>query len=289
MPIPTHLLERAHQLISANQLQNAELVLDAVVRGDPQNVKAWMTYLQIHQNQNDLDWLKERVLKTNELNETDKTILVTYYHNLTQHLNGSKEATLWTDTFSCLQDEEQEETPAADERIVRFEFIDIFDYPSRIVNLAPRIRPRRRVNSSNLAYDIAKNALKAMLRSPHWEKIAGYIQNIITLTNVFFTNWKDAYIKYSKLPHFENLAGTALLTIFILGVRLVVLDYYIGYIILGMFILGGGWWLSNFGNFGTGQYRVFQHGNKIILPKIIKADIDQNMKPDNGIIEHKME
>lgn len=35
MSISSHLLERAYQLIDANQLQNAEMVLDALVRVDP--------------------------------------------------------------------------------------------------------------------------------------------------------------------------------------------------------------------------------------------------------------
>jgi hypothetical protein len=38
MPATIHLLERAYQLINANQIQNAELVLDAVVRVDPKNL-----------------------------------------------------------------------------------------------------------------------------------------------------------------------------------------------------------------------------------------------------------
>ena len=41
MSISSHLLERAYQLIDANQLQNAEMVLDALVRVDPKNIPAW--------------------------------------------------------------------------------------------------------------------------------------------------------------------------------------------------------------------------------------------------------
>ncbi|MFH0959346.1 MAG: tetratricopeptide repeat protein, partial [Pseudomonadota bacterium] len=67
MPISSHLLERAYQLIKARQYENAELVLDAVVRVDPKNVEAWKTYLQIHRDVNDLYWLKERILKTKDL------------------------------------------------------------------------------------------------------------------------------------------------------------------------------------------------------------------------------
>ena len=108
MPVPTHLLERAHQLINANQIQNAELVLDAVVRVDPQNVEAWMTYMRIHQNQNDLDWLKDRLLKTKELTETDKAQLVNYHNHLTQKINGKKENTLWVGPLNHLPEKEKE-------------------------------------------------------------------------------------------------------------------------------------------------------------------------------------
>ena len=127
MPVPIHLLERAYQLINANQIQNAELVLDAVVRVDPQNVKAWETYLMIHQSQNDLDWLKERILKTKELSEPDKTKLINYHLQLTKQLNGAEEVAIGRKPFALLLQEEKEETAMAVETRAQFELIDIFD------------------------------------------------------------------------------------------------------------------------------------------------------------------
>ena len=119
MPVPIHLLERAYQLINANQIQNAELVLDAVVRVDPQNVEAWKTYLMIHQSQNDLDWLKERILKTKELSEVDKTKLINYYLYLTKQLNGTAEICRPNRTHSLLLlQEEREEIVATEETAI---------------------------------------------------------------------------------------------------------------------------------------------------------------------------
>ncbi len=293
MPVPTHLLERAYQLINANQLQNAELVLDAVVRVDPQNVEAWMTYLRIHRNQNDLDWLKERVLKTKELNEADKTELVNYYHHLTRHLNGAKESSVWTDPFALLLQEEKEDPALAEETTIRFELIDVFDYPTKIVKKETRTRPSRRAIYNPLtfdfAFDIASSILKAMSRDPFGRKVTDYIQKTITLANNLLKNPKDTYVRFSKSLHFEKSVGGALLTLFVLGVRLVVSNHFLGYAFLGMFMIGGGWWLLNFGSRSTNvlssRTRVYLHENKNNLPVIREVQVDQEKKTDNGNIE----
>lgn len=275
MPVPTHLLERAYQLINANQLQNAGLVLDAVVRVDPQNVGAWKTYLQIHQNQNDLDWLKERLLKTKELSEADKAELINYHLHLTQQLNGSKEASIWADTFVPLPPQETQETITAKETNVRFELIDVFDYPARMAKKEPRTRPRRRTMRNSLARDIANGVLKAVSRRSTGKKLATYIQKITALANEFVKNPKDAYLRFSKSPHFEKPIGIGLLTLFVMGIRLAVSSYIFGYVLLGMFVIGSGWWLVNFGSQGANQSRVYLHENKINLPVIEEAEMDQ--------------
>lgn len=289
MPVPTHLLQRAYQLINANQIQNAELVLDAVVRVDPQNVDAWKTYLQIHQSQNDLDWLKERLLKTKELSEADKTELVNYYFCLTQQLNGAKEAIVRTEPFALLPHEKKEETATAEEKTVRFELIDVFDYPTRIVKKETRTGPRRRAFYNPFAFDIASGALKAMSRDPFGKKIAAYIQKTIAMANDLVKNPKDTYVRFSKSPHFEKSVGIALLALFVLGVRLVVSSHFIGYLLLGMFIIGSGWWMLNFGSHGTNQNRVYLHEDKNNLPVIKGMEIAQEQKSDKENFEKTIE
>ena len=301
MPVPTHLLERAYQLINANQIQNAELVLDAVVRVDPQNVGAWKTYLQIHQGQNDLDWLKERVLKTKELSKADKAELVDYYLYLTQQLNGAKEVIVRTESFALLLQEEKEETTTAEETTIRFELIDVFDYPTKIVKKEISARSRRRAFYNPFAFDIASGALKAMSRDPFGKKIAAYIQKAIALpkelrdnvANDLVKNSKDTYLRFSKSPHFEKSVGIALLTLFVLGVRLVVSSHFFGYIFLGMFVIGSGWWLLNFGSRSTtalsSQVRVYLHEHKNNLPVLKGAKIDQEQKSDEENFEKTIE
>ncbi len=90
MPISAHLLKRGYQLIDSGQLQNAEMVLDAVVRADPKNVMAWKAYLKIYQYRNDLDWLMERITKTTELSDKDKEDICAYKNFLIQGLSERK-------------------------------------------------------------------------------------------------------------------------------------------------------------------------------------------------------
>ena len=294
MTVPTHLLERAHQLINANQFQNAELVLDAVVRVEPQNVDAWMAYLRINQSQTGLDWLKERVLKTKELNEADKAELVDYYHYLSQQLNCSKEANIWAETFTSLPELEQEEITTTEETVVRFELIDVFDYPIRLAKIESFTTPRQRriYNPFSIEFvsEIGKTALKAMSHDPLWQKIETHIQKPIALVKEAINNPKNTYAKLLVWPHFEKYVGIALLTLFVLGVRLVISNYFFGYAFLGIFIVGGGWWLVNFGNRNmtsiSSQSRVYLHEYKINLPEIKEVQISLERKPDEANSEN---
>jgi hypothetical protein len=292
MPAPTHLLERAYQLINANQLQNAELVLDAVVRVEPQSVEAWKTYLMIHQSQNDLDWLKERILKTKELSEADKTKLINYYLLLSKQLNGAEEVVARRDAFALLLQEEKEETTNTEKTSLKFELIDTFDYPTKVVKKETRIRPRRRAVYNPFTFDFVNGIFKAMARNPFGKKVATHIQETIGLVNALIKNPKDAYVRFSKAPHFEKYAEVALLTSFILGVRLVISSHFLGYIFLGMFVMGGRWWLMNFGNHNTSttnnQVRVYLHENEINLPAIKEMEMDQEQKLEKENFEKKI-
>ena len=75
-----------------------------------------------------------------------------------------------------------------------------------------------------------------------------------------------------------------MLALFILGVRLVISSQFFGYLFLGMFVLGGRWWLQNFGNHSTptlsSQVRVYLHENKNKLPVIKEVEMDQEQKPN---------
>jgi hypothetical protein len=286
MPAPTHLLERAYQLINANQLQNAELVLDAVVRVDPQNVEAWKTYLLILQSQNDLDWLKERLLKTRELSESDKTKLINYHLYLTNHLNGSETTNNRTERFTFPVQVENEEMDTTGESTSQFELIDVFDYPVKIVKNENRARPRRRAIYNPFALD---GMLNAMSHNPFGKKALTHIQEVTTLAKDFVRNPKDAYARLSKSLYFEKYVEVALLALFVLSVRLVVSNNLTGYIFLGVFVIGGRWWLINFGNRGSAplnsQTRIYQHENKSGLPVIKDVETDQAKKTDKENIE----
>ena len=280
MPATIHLLERAYQLINANQIQNAELVLDAVVRVDPQNVKAWKTYLMIHQDQNDLDWLKDRILKTRELSETDKTKLLNYHSQLTKQLNGAKVVAIRKEPFTFPLQEEKESIVTAEKTTSQFELIDVFDYPTKIATNETRIKPRRRAVYIPFAVDVA-GILGSVSRSLLGRKLATYFQKSVILAKDLVKNPQDAYTRLSKSPHFDIYSEVALLLLFVQGVRLVISSNFVGYVFLGIFIFGGRWWLIKFGNRGTitpgGQSRVYLHENKVNLPEI--TEIDRESKP----------
>jgi hypothetical protein len=284
MPLPIHLLERAYQLINANQLQNAELVLDAVVRVDPQNVEAWKTYLLIHQSQNDLDWLKERIIKTKELSEVEKTKLVNYYLHLTKQQNGAEGCIFQTDTFIPFLQEKTEKNTTPDETAIQFELIDVFDYPTKITRKEVFTKPRRRAIYNPFAFDIVNGILKVISRNHFGKNITDYVQKMVTLSKDLLKNPKDTYARFSKSPHFKKYTEVALLVLFILGVRLVISSQFFGYVFLGMFVLGGRWWLLNYGSHSTStlndQVRVYLHENKNNLPVIKEVKMDQEQKSD---------
>jgi len=281
MPAPIHLLERAYQLINANQIQNAELLLDAVVRVDPQNIKAWKTYLMIHQNQTDLDWLKDRIVKTRELSETDKAKLLNYHLLLTKQLNGAMEVSARTEPFTFPLYEETETTDSLINATPQLELIDMFDYPTRIINNEMRTKPRRRAIYNPFAF-LVTGILETVSRIPLGEKLALYIQQTVIQVKDLVKNPQDVYARLSKSPNFDKYSEVGLLLLFVLGLRLVTSNNFLGYGVLGLFVFGGRWWLIKFGNHSTtnpgSQSRVYLHENKVSLPEI--KEINQEQKPD---------
>jgi cbb3-type cytochrome oxidase subunit 3 len=113
--------------------------------------------------------------------------------------------------------------------------------------------------------------------------ITGHVQKIIILVNDLVKNPKDTYVRFSKSSYFEKYTEVVLLALFILGVRLIISSHFFGYMFLGMFFIGGRWWLLNFGNHNThtnSQLRVYLHENKTNLPVIKEVEMDQEQKSD---------
>jgi len=189
MTISAHLLERAYRLIDAGQLQNAESVLEAVVKIDPKNVMAWKAYLQICQDYADLEWVMERISKVAELCENDKADIRAFQNFLIQSMSKrslNTEDTIPTRTY-------QVPMPAQEDAII-FELIEEFDFPARKVERAKRRKSRA-----------------------------------IFKPNIPMYVWQ----------------GFALLAVFTAGIRLLVLGYLFGFLLMGLFIVGGVYWLRN--------------------------------------------
>lgn len=143
MPISSHLLERAYQLINANQMQNAELVLDAVVRVDPKNIEAWIAYLEVHQDRTDLEWLKDRIVRTREISDQDKNELLQYHAVLIEHLKKVEAGTARAHTVQSFSFKQIDEFSSKNEKI-SFELLDVFDYPTAKNEPITPKTPRRR-------------------------------------------------------------------------------------------------------------------------------------------------
>ncbi|MBI3162920.1 MAG: hypothetical protein HYZ23_10430 [Chloroflexi bacterium] len=270
MTVSSHLLERAYQLIDANQIENAELVLDAVVRVDPRNLEAWKTYMRIYQDQNDLDWLKERILKTRELGEIDKTWLIDYYLHLRQQNRKSI-------VMLHLQEEGKESAPVTVSSS-DLELLDVFDYPARAVirKITGRF-PRPVYNSKTLDMGLGRKKNRGGLFE-HAAAVA--YGTVLVWSGMLAKTAKQTYARLSQSPYFERYIVLALLALFSAGVRLAVSGWFVGYVFLAAFFAGVGWWLVNFGNQSSGHNRVYMHEHKIALPEIKQAESEPEQESD---------
>jgi hypothetical protein len=205
MPVSSHLLERAYQLINANQMQNAELVLDAVVRVDPKNIEAWIAYMEVHQDRNDLEWLKDRILRTREISDQDKTELLQYHAVLVEHLKKIESGIVRANTNQDFSFRQMNELAVKSDKS-SFELLDVFDYPTaKSEPMAAKPSRRRR-----------------------WYGI-------------------DIYSPVNQ--------AVALLFIFFAAVRMFVSGYFLGYVLLAIFLAGCFYWLSNYKTHGTISYK----------------------------------
>jgi hypothetical protein len=82
------LLQRAYALVDKNRIEDAALVLDAVVEEEPQNIEAWELYLQISATRSELEWLGKRIQSNKELRPEDKKNILGYQRYLIGQLQS---------------------------------------------------------------------------------------------------------------------------------------------------------------------------------------------------------
>lgn len=143
MSISSHLLERAYQLIDANQLQNAEMVLDALVRVDPKNIPAWEAYLEIHQCCGDLEWGMERVLNIKELSIEERGEILAYQTYLMERTDKPEENDANVQVSPTVNIAPEQEIDSQEETVM-FELLGEYEYPVR------EIEPKRKEGQENV-------------------------------------------------------------------------------------------------------------------------------------------
>ena len=150
-PNSQKLLERAYELMEAQQTLNAELVLDMLVRSNPQNVEAWEAYMQLHRDRSDLEWLRERVLHTPELSDADKKDIIAYQEYLVRKIDEEEQARKAKENS-----QKEDAKPELDEsgeliaksEIVAFELLEEFNFSRRPHTALGRNAPPSRRRTS---------------------------------------------------------------------------------------------------------------------------------------------
>ncbi|MBK6790971.1 MAG: hypothetical protein IPG80_00205 [Anaerolineales bacterium] len=233
MPAAHHLLERAMQFIDDKQLQNAEMLLDAVVRVEPQNVEAWMVYLQILKQQSRLDWVKERALKTRELSEGEKNDIVDCY--LWQTLQIRQDSAASRDFNASGVDARTDHAvrSAQDE----FQTMNVFGYSASHAEHCSSKRRSRAVY--NIAADMIAGMVKSAMSHPLSVKAAPYLYSVKKLLVEVMKDPRRAYVRHSKTPGFTTVFNGVLALLFLSGVRLAASSYIIGYMLLFVFLVVG--------------------------------------------------
>jgi len=93
MPITKRLLSRAYTLASAGNIKDVYLVLDVVVRQEPNHVEAWEFYLQVATaNRRRLEALAERIAASNDMLPQVKQEVLDYYNYLLRRLDRRERA-----------------------------------------------------------------------------------------------------------------------------------------------------------------------------------------------------
>ena len=206
----SHLLERAHKLIDANQLDNAELVLDAVVRTEPTNLIAWIGYIQILKNREGLEWLRQRVSRTKELTDADKNFVFEYYDDYENRLDTS------------------------DEKCINFDFIDfaaITPYLKDENNMTDQTSLPDSVTQFQTRTDETTIELLDVFS---FQVVTPQTQNDESVHSVDHPAPKPTY------------QAMVLLIMFFISINLIASGSSIGQVILGLFFVGAIYWLANF-------------------------------------------
>jgi hypothetical protein len=278
MHASTRLLEQARQMIDASQFQNAEMVLDALIRVAPENVEAWKAYLWVRQNQTGLDWVKDRALKTQELSEAGKREILDFYLYLAEQLDNDKMTRFHSDASAL--DQRPAAEYVAEYPAVRFELLNTFDYSDRSSRRDAHSKPRRA--TYNFAVDIAGGVTRELSRHPVGKKIVAYIGKTGGLISGLASDPKRAYARLSESPHFEGVSGFVVLALILLGGRLAAADYGFGYVALGVSVLLSKWWLSKFWTPGIAafndQVRTYLQKSADKMPEIGMDAEDEERK-----------
>lgn len=233
MSISSHLLERAYQLIDANQLQNAEMVLDALVRVDPKNIPAWEAYLEIHQCCGDLEWGMERVLNIKELSIEEREEILAYQTYLMERTNKPEENEADVKINATVNIAPEQEIDSQ-EGAVMFELLGEYEYPVREIEQKKKRRPRKM-----FVY-----------------KLPDYVWHAI-----------------------------GLLLLFYISIKLLVLGYFFGYMLMGGFIVDGFFWLRSLNDQNTAMpltiTRAFtlESENELFIIDKPLAEKGENIKP----------
>lgn len=283
MPNSNHLLERARQLIATNQLKNAELVLDAIVRVDPQNMEAWKIYLMICHRENDLNWLRDRILKTVELGRRDKVELIDYSHWLVEQSNCTEETVSHTYPLGLFPQDEERDV-LNEETFSQFEVVDVFDYPPKTIKNNVLSRPiskktrriRRRAYYNPFSAMISPEFLKTVLRKTTLLNLNSFFERAIGIANDFVKRPKETWAVFSKSPYFKTYYGVFLLALFILSIRILTVNSFWGYLLLGTFVLGSWQWWSKYGSYNPSQTRIYPHE--------IKSDLSSSINSEEAVI-----
>ena len=81
------LLDQANRLIEARQYPEAQLILDEILRLDPQNMEAWDAYMRMCTTRGDLEGLKSYILKIWETRVRDDDYLFAMKRFLLQRVD----------------------------------------------------------------------------------------------------------------------------------------------------------------------------------------------------------
>ena len=81
------LLDQAYYLIGSNRYADAQKILEQILNEDPQNLDAWNAYIRICTTRNDLEHLRNHVVKTWETRVREQDFLQAQQRFVLQRLD----------------------------------------------------------------------------------------------------------------------------------------------------------------------------------------------------------